>query len=218
MANDAYSGIYEVMSKLPYYELIVSQIDEMFVRLVLFTSVVVLYSIFVWHFYRGLSKRDVFNLNLDSITGKFATLKKIGGVLLYIIKYTFAFPVFTFFWFFVFTLVLLTLSKVLSVNEIIFVSLTIVATTRATAYYNEDLSIELSKMLPFAVLAIFLVEPTFFSAELISGRLTTLIEIGPGILRFLLFTIALEWLLRILYQISLFGKKKITTEKSYKSS
>ena len=57
------------------------------------------------------------------------------------------------------------LSKFSSPNHILVVSVSLVAAIRVTSYYNEQLSQDLAKMIPFALLGIFLVDATFFSVQ-----------------------------------------------------
>ena len=74
----------------------------------------------------------------------------------------------------------------------------LVASIRVTAYYNEALSTDLAKMFPFALLAIFLVDMSFFSYQ---GSLTTIKQfplMWKQLIYYLGFTIVLEFLLRIL--------------------
>ena len=77
----------------------------------------------------------------------------------------------------------------------------LVASIRVTAYYNEALSTDLAKMFPFALLAIFLVDMSFFSYQ---GSLITIKQfplMWKQLIYYLGFTIALEFLLRILNPI-----------------
>lgn len=186
------------------YTQLSSIIPQPYLDLLLFTIGMFIYAVFVWHFYRKLAKRDIFELNLQkyNIPGdKYANLKKVGSVFLYILEYGIIFPVYTFFWFSVFSLFLLILGKNISVEQIILVSITFVSTIRVTSYYKEDLSNDLAKLLPLAMLAILLTDPSFFSMELLTERLTKTTELWTRILQFMVFTILLEWTLRILYSI-----------------
>jgi len=90
------------------------------------------------------------------------------------------------------------------------VSVAVVAVVRATAYYKEDLSKDLAKMLPFALLGIFLVDVSFFT---ITSSLDVLKQLPANInllVYYLAFIIALEFVLRIAYgiKILIFGEAK----------
>ena len=76
------------------------------------------------------------------------------------------------------------------------------------AYYNEDLSRDLAKILPFAVLAIFLIDGSFFQ---ISESLENLREVNnhrESILYYLLFLVAVEFALRPILAIAKFLFRK----------
>jgi len=75
----------------------------------------------------------------------------------------------------------------------------LVASVRVAAYYKEELSVDLAKMLPFALLGVFLVDISFFSVEHSKSILFSIPQYSETILYYLIFTIVLEFLLRILF-------------------
>jgi hypothetical protein len=131
-------------------------------------------------------------------------LRSTLHVILYVVKYLIIFPVFGFFWFAVLTLILAFLAKDQSFSETLLVALATVSTIRVTSYYNEDLSRDLAKILPFAVLAIFLIDASFFS---VGESLDILKEAGnytEKIVYSLSFIVVLELVLRIINGIVTF--------------
>ena len=76
------------------------------------------------------------------------------------------------------------------------------------SYYKEDLSSDLAKLIPFALLAISLIDPNFFSVEATIASLSELPLLWSQILQFLVFSIVLEWILRTAYLVRNYGKKK----------
>jgi hypothetical protein len=203
---DFISGISQSSWKLfdPQYVYlqISSFIPQPYLNLLLFTIGMVFYALFVWFFYKNLAKRDIFKLNLQkyNLPGeRHATLKKAGSVFLYILEYGITFPIYTFFWFSVFSLFLFILAKNISVEHIIMISIVFVSTIRVTSYYREELSNDLAKLIPFCLLAVMITDPLFFSAEILTERLTKIVELKIQIMQFMIFTILLEWILRILY-------------------
>ena len=132
--------------------------------LVIFVLGMVVYSIFIFKFYRFIAKKDVFELNLKQYNkSSHPIIRKTFGIFFYLVEYILLFPLFAFFWFAILTGLLSFLSKNSSIQEILLVSVAVVAVVRATAYYKEDLSKDLAKMLPFALLGIFLVDVSFFT-------------------------------------------------------
>ena len=81
-------------------------------------------------------------------------------------------------------------------------ALATVSAIRVASYYNEALSMDLAKILPFAVLGIFVVNTSFFT---ISDSLDTLLEAESyteNILYYLAFLIALEFALRLILWVA----------------
>jgi hypothetical protein len=187
-----------------FYNQLSSIIGETYLQLFVFTIGLFVYAVFVWHFYKTLSKRDIFKINLEKYNlpyVKHKTLGKVGSTIAYILKYGFIFPIYIFIWFLILSLFLLVLTEEVAINNILLTSIVVVSATRVTSYYKEDLSNDLAKLIPFALLAISLVNPNFFSMETTVARLSEISNLWSQILQFLIFSIVLEWILRILYLI-----------------
>ncbi len=121
------------------------------------------YAVFVFRFYRFVASRDMFALDLSEYEGsRHRWVRGFMHLVLYSTKYVILFPAFAFFWFVVLTLILTLLTKGRSFSDILLIALVTVSAIRVTAYYNEDLSRDLAKILPFAVLALFLIDASFF--------------------------------------------------------
>lgn len=119
----------------------------------------------------------------------------------YIFEYLIVFPILVFIWFGIFSTFMFFLAKDLPVATILLMSMALVATIRITSYYKEDLSKDLGKMIPFALLAIFLVAPNFFSMELVQERFSEVSSFVSDILKFAAFAVTVGWILRILYLV-----------------
>ena len=87
----------------------------------------------------------------------------------------------------------------------------IIVAIRITAYYTEDLSKDVAKMLPFAILAIFLVDSSYFSIETVTDRINAIPDYINEILQFLILIIIVEWILRATLTIryAIFPKKEV---------
>lgn len=158
------------------------------------------YAVFVFNFYRFVATRDMFQIDLSKYEeSRFRWVRAFLHIVMYIIKYLIVFPVFAFFWFAILTLILTFLSKDQSFTDILLMALATVSAIRVTSYYNEALSTDLAKILPFAVLGIFLIDTSFFT---VSDSLDTLLEAEgymENILYYLAFLILLEFALRIIF-------------------
>ena len=170
--------------------------EQSLITLTIYTFGMVLYAVVIWHFYRHLAKKEIFEK------------KGTGG---YILKYLILFPLISFLWFLVISVFLFFLAKGLSVESVLLASITIVSAVRVAAYYNEDLSKDLAKMIPFALLAIFIVDSSYFSYELVMQRIDMLPLLMPLVLRYMLFVFCLEITLRTFY--NLFATKEIKEDK-----
>ena len=159
----------------------------------------VVYAVFVFNFYRFVATRDMFQIDLSKYEeSRFRWVRAFLQIVMYVVKYLIVFPVFAFFWFAILTLILTFLSKQQSFTEILLMALATVSAIRVASYYNEALSMDLAKILPFAVLGIFVVNTSFFT---ISDSLGTLLEAEgymENILYYLAFLIALEFALRLI--------------------
>ena len=199
-----------------FYNLITPVIGETYLQLFIFVISLSVYAIFVWKFYKTLSKRDLFKIDLEKYNLpeiKHKTLGKVGSVISYILKYGVIFPLYIFLWFVILSIFLLLLKEEATVSHILLVSISVVSATRVISYYKEDLSNDLAKLIPFALLAISLVDPNFFSIEATIQNFSEIPLLWSQILQFLIFSISLEWILRILYLVRKgLGKGKSKTD------
>ena len=115
----------------------------------------------------------------------------------YIAKNLFIFPLVAFFWFAAFTVLLSFLAPDRPFSDILLVALAVVGTIRISAYLTEDLSRDLAKILPFAVLGIFIVNVSFFKTSESFEVLRQANAHRESILYFLMGLIVLEFALRI---------------------
>jgi hypothetical protein len=200
--------IYNIQS-LDYRYIFSNIIGPAQLELLVFTIGMLFYVVFVWFFYRNLSKRDLFTLNLGR-----DNFEKVGNALLYLLKYGIIFPFYVVLWFLILSGFLFVMAKEISVRQITLISIALVSTVRITSYLKEDLSHDLAKLIPLALLAIFLSDPNFFSLDLLITRLNSISSLGFELLQFLVFAIILEWTLRILYSIKVATSRQVTSVKT----
>jgi hypothetical protein len=187
-----------------------------------FSIGMVVYGIFIFHLYRFISKRDMFSLNLEQRLrgGKLKSSgEKVSAapkIVSYISLNIFLFPIVIFVWFLAYSIFMFFLAQDMSLETIFLVSSSIIISVRIAAYYNEDLARDIAKLLPFVLLGIFILSPTFFSLDEIKSRLYDIPNFIVQITAFLGIAITIEIILSSLYLIKLkfFGRK----EKKDKSS
>ena len=146
---------------------------------------------------------------------RFLWVRRILHVVMYVAKYLIVFPAFAFFWFAVLTFILALLSKEREISEILIIALATVAVIRVAAYYNEELSRDVAKVLPFAVLGLFLIDASFFEVGKSLNVLRGADDYRESILYYMLFLVALEFTMRVLLGVvALFLKWKNTPMKT----
>ncbi|MBS3073390.1 hypothetical protein J4465_01160, partial [Candidatus Pacearchaeota archaeon] len=144
----------------PYY--------RVFDSLIFFTILILIYSIFVFYFYKFLAKKNILGLDLSQYNiYKKSRFYKLLASVLYFVEYILLLPLLSLIWFAFLSIFLIILSKSPSITTILTISASLVGAVRITAYLSEDLSKDLAKMLPFVLLAFFLVGETFFDPSLI---------------------------------------------------
>ncbi len=213
--------IIQTFQNLDYYYVFYNLLSITYLELLAFTVGMFIYAVFVWYFYKKLAKRDIFELNLEKydLPGvKWRTLKKMGDIFTYILKYGIIFPFYVGFWFIVLSIFMFLLAKNLTVRNIALISVSLVSTIRVASYFKEDLSHDMAKLMPFALLAIFLTGPSFFSWDLFMNRLSSIPSLGWEIPQFFIFSILLEWVLRILYSIKVAGSRRISSREVSEST
>ncbi len=170
---------------------------EVLVNLLFYTIIIFLFGMFVWKFYRFVAKRDILSINLFEYNKTEHPLwNKTVASFLYILEYIIIIPLLVIFWFTVLAVFFLLLSKSESADQILLISAAVVAAIRLASYYSNDLSKELSKMIPLTVLAIFLTQPNFFSINKMVDRFSQVPALANNILKYLVFIVVLEIFIR----------------------
>ncbi len=183
--------------------------------LLLFIVGMTIYSIFVFKFYKFLARKDILQLKTHKYYDAYeGAVKKLMRSFFYVLENLVLIPLFVFFWFAVLAVLLLVLSKNRDPGTILITSASIVAAVRITAYYNENLSQDLAKMIPFALLGVFLIDISYFSIAdsiEVAKQLTSMWEY---LIYYLLFLTGLEFILRIVHGIAtLFILKEVAKTK-----
>ena len=170
--------------------------------LALFVVSVVIYGVFVFHFYRFLARKDIFRLDLSKYNESgHPVLRKTVSVIFYLVKSLVMFPLFVSFWFVVLAGLLLLMGRSQTVDGIMLGAMGVVATIRVCAYYKEALATDIAKILPFALLGIMLINSSLVRipdpAQSIQDAATRI----ETVVYYLIAVVALEFLLRILSSI-----------------
>ena len=164
----------------------------------IFALGVAIYAILVFNLYRFMSRRDIFHLDLSKFEeSRFPVLRKTLHLVSYILKYLLIFPLFAFFWFGVLVVMVAFLSKTKEVEDLLLIAMAVLISVRVTSYYTEDLSRDIAKMLPFALLGIFLINMRYFDFTVSTELLNRVGEEWRSIFYYWVFVVILELVLRV---------------------
>jgi hypothetical protein len=170
--------------------------------LLIFVMAMSLYAIFVFKFYRFLSRRDILQLNLEKRNrSQHRFMRKTISFFIYCAKFLIVFPVLAFFWFLVLTILLTMMTRGQGLEGILLASMAVVGAIRVTSYYNEALSTDLAKILPFALLGILLIDSSIVSLASSIESLKAALAQWETMLYYLIAIVLLEFALRLISTI-----------------
>ncbi len=173
----------------------------------LYIAGIVLYSFFIFRFYRFIARRDIFPLNLKEYTyEKHPIMKHTIKLINYVLEHLIVLPILVFFWFITLSTFIFLMSKQQDIGIVLTVSMAVVGAIRVTAYYDEELSRDLAKMLPFALLGVFIIDINYISISEVKGLINNISLFSDTILSYLILIVAIELVLRIIH--GLFSKEE----------
>ena len=180
-----------------------AEVLEAWLGLLPYVLGIVVYLVFIFEFYRFVARRDVFELRLrryarGRLGRGIAALENVLRVVLYLVEHVVVYPVLITAWYLVFVVLLAFLARGLGVETLLLVAMAVVAAVRVTAYYSEDLSRDLAKMLPLALLGVVILEGA--SSVAFGESLGLVREIGlhwRRVLAYVLLLVPLELVLRV---------------------
>ena len=170
-------------------------VDRQF--LVLLSSTIVLFlAIFImWYFYhRQLTRKNLFEIPKIDSNSKFVNFI---NRLVYFSKYLIIFPLYSFIWFLIFSFLLVLIAKTRPIEEIMFFGIVIVSVTRIAAYASPKLAEDMAKLLPWALIIVFLTDPTSITIQSIQISFNNFVQEIPNVAKYLIFIAFVEWFLRI---------------------
>lgn len=170
-----------------------------------FFAFIAIYSLFVWYFYRFISKRNALKQFFRSYS-KQENPSKIT-VVKYGILYIILFPAIIFVWFTVLAFFIYIIADGMPLFIAIFISMTIIAVVRILSYYREEAAKEVAKMIPYAILSFLLTSvavyanPNFFLDKDLHSVPNTFIANIEEIIIAVLFVSAIEFFIRLIWYV-----------------
>lgn len=169
--------------------------DRQFLTLLSSTVILFLAIFFMWYFYhKQLSKKDLFDIPKTDSGSRFA---RFLYRLAYFLKYAVIFPVYSFIWFIILSFLLVLIAKSRPIPELMFFGIVIVSVTRISAYVNSKLAEDMAKLLPWALIIIFLTDPSAITINSVQTSFNNFILEVPHVAKYLLFIAFVEWILRM---------------------
>lgn len=159
-------------------------------------------SLFIWKFYKSISKRNLIELNLSKYN-RFShpVLSKMLAGFLFLIENILVMPILITLWFAGLSIVLLLIAEERSVQGILLISAVFITTIRILAYHRAEISKDLAKIFPFIALSIFLLSPGAFDVPAILGKFKEIPLLLVNIVYFLIIIFAVEIVLSIFYAV-----------------
>ena len=160
---------------------------------------IAVYGVFVFHFYRFVARKDIFRLDLQKHNqAKRPFLRKTISVIFYVIKFLLLYPIFVFVWFAVIAGLLYLMSRNQSTDNVMLAAMGVVGAIRMCSYYNFALATDISKILPFALLGIMLIDNSLIDiANPTEGVREAALRLET-VVYYLVAVVALEFVLRML--------------------
>ena len=178
---------------------------------------IAVYSGLVFMFYRILAKKDLLTLDLSKYADDFGgKVKKYLRSVLFVIQYIVVVPILIAFWTLVLAVILTLLSDSSDHARNALIATSVVGAVRILAYWTEDLSRDVAKMLPFAVLGVYLVSSTSVQWSAFQELLESLPELAKSFFSSLVLLAILETLLRIVTTLKRIRSKRWKRKKMQK--
>ncbi len=89
------------------------------------------------------------------------------------------------------------IAKTRPIGEIMFFGIVIVSVTRIAAYVSPKLAEDMAKLLPWALIIVFLTDPTSITIKSIHISFNNFVQELPNVAKYLIFIAFVEWSLRI---------------------
>lgn len=155
------------------------------------------FSYFIWKSGKVLSKREVFT-SKHKYTSEGTEISARRKRIIYALKYVLLFPVILYGWVVICFFFMYALNTSLSFGTLTLIMVGIISASRIAAHWNESLSEDIMKFLPFNLLFTLLINPVLDTSKILSS-----LEHFPVILLeltiFIGFTAILEGILKLIY-------------------
>lgn len=126
----------------------------------LFAISVAVFAYAVFNLSRVMSVRNVLGIDLSGLRRRAREGRNIFWLIYgvgYLVSYGVVFPTLAYVWFTILVILLGFMYNDKTPDDLLFISVSILAAVRVTAYHSPDLARDIAKILPFGLLGVFLV-------------------------------------------------------------
>ena len=191
-----------------FVNLVTLDIHNNLINFAVYALGMVCYSVMIFYFYKNLARKERYDLNPWKPISPHPFFHALKEFLDFLINSLFVFPIVSFIWFLILGGFLIFLSKSQDIAHTLLMSMTVIGSARITAYFSEDLSKDVAKLVPFALLGVFVVDPTFFSIEETVAKFYSVPNYLHLIVQYLIFIVVIEFILRIIHRFVLLVNKE----------
>ena len=179
-------------------------LDGRGIQFVFFLTGIALYAMFVWHFYQFISRRDLIPLfYLKHDEGK-TSKTRVG---MYIAAYVVLFPSIIFVWFSVLGFFIFIIAQEMPIQIAFFISMAIIGVVRIMTYFREEIAKDVAKMIPLAILSLFLTsavvytDPNFIEPGNLKDEFDFFVDRVENVIPFVMIVVMYEVIFRIIFLI-----------------
>ena len=164
-----------------------------------FAVVLGIYAATVFYLCRFMSKKDIIRVKytvLRRLTGQSFVLTSLLLIWIFVFRYGVIFPVVAYGWFGTLTVMVAFMYNTKEPAQLILISMSVVTAVRVTAYFSEDLSRDIARILPFALLGLFIANFGEFEIGVTARLLRRILTEWDRFLYYWAFIVAQELTLR----------------------
>jgi hypothetical protein len=163
----------------------------------LYTLGFTIYATIIYFFYKRGSKRLLLTHTPSKATG----LRAFFANAWYAVEYLFLSPLILFLWGCIIATIVFLLAKNFAAEQALLAAMALLATIRVTAYFSEELSADVAKLVPLSLLAIVAFDAAAIDLAAFWTKVQTLpLLLVPSLAAFA-FIVILELILRIGYAL-----------------
>jgi len=182
-------------------------------NVLLLAVILAVVSLFIWKFYRAVSKRNLISLDLSQYNhSAHPLLNKVLAAALYLLEYIVIMPLLIFLWFAALAIVILLIvgggASGLGVDHALLIAAGLIGAIRILAYFNGEISKDLAKLFPFMVLSLFLISPDSFDIAKIQTQLDIVPSLFSNLFSYVFVIFSIEIVLRLFYTMYEFWRSE----------